>query len=433
MSWRAAFRLASSSLLRRPARTLLTVLGVALGSSLLVALGCVASVAESRAVEHFGQGLPVGAIKVAPAAPEPWQLQTDEFETAGPRDLDEGALRQIRSLPNVRSVVPIQASPVLVVPAGGDSFRATMVGTDLALGGDLPVSVLAGRLPSASALTEVAVTQSYLDHAHPGQAEQSALGEQIEVAEPRVDRSSEVPFRPRWFRARVVGVVSQDIAGADLVVPLEQTRAARQWQLSGTQVPSSFGSQASPTSPYSALIVVASSVETLHGVREGIDRIGYATSAPERVLGAVLRYLHVVDIVLAGIGSIAVLVAGLNIANALLAAVRERRREIGVLKAIGGKDRDVLRWFLLEATLTGLAGGVVGTLSGVLMAQILASRVAEYLSEQGIPMEALSFNELPLGVLAGGLLGSWVLAVVAAGLPALRAARLPATEAMVEL
>lgn len=434
MSWPAALRLAASSLLRRPARSGLTVLGVVVGSALLVALGSIASVAESRAVEHFGKGLPVGAIKVAPEAPAPWQLQTDEFQPAGDKNLDEAAVRQIRGLANVRAVVPIQAAPVLVVPASGGSFGATMAGTDLSLRSDSPVSVLAGRLPGASSLTEVAVTQSYLDHAHPGQASGAAVGEAIQVAEPRVERGdSDLPFRPRWFRATVVGVVSQDVSGADLVVPLQQTRLAREWELSGAAPPPAFGGEFESRSPYSALIVIADSIEAMHGVRVGIDQIGYATSAPEHVLAAVLRYLHVVDIVLVGIGAIAVLLAGLNIANALLTAVRERRREIGVLKAIGARNRDVVRWFLLEATLVGLLGGVGGTAAGLLMAEALALKVSEYLSEQGIPMEGLRLQELPLAVVLFGVVGSWLLALIAAALPALRAARMPASEAMAEL
>ena len=53
-------------------------------------------------------------------------------------------------------------------------------------------------------------------------------------------------------------------------------------------------------------------------------------------------------------------VAALGISNAMLAAVRERRREIGVLKAIGGRDRDILRIFLVEAGVLGFVGGVLG-------------------------------------------------------------------------
>ena len=59
------------------------------------------------------------------------------------------------------------------------------------------------------------------------------------------------------------------------------------------------------------------------------------------------------------------MVAALGITNAMLAAVRERRREIGVLKAIGARDRDVYRIFLVEAAVLGFVGGVLGTVAGL--------------------------------------------------------------------
>ena len=102
-------------------------------------------------------------------------------------------------------------------------------------------------------------------------------------------------------------------------------------------------------SPYSALFVVARGLEHVTDVRTEINTVGYSTSAPETLIAQVQRYLHVVELVLAGIGLIALAIAALGISNAMLAAIRERRREIGVLKAIGATDRDVRRVFLVEA------------------------------------------------------------------------------------
>jgi ABC-type antimicrobial peptide transport system permease subunit len=59
--------------------------------------------------------------------------------------------------------------------------------------------------------------------------------------------------------------------------------------------------------------------------------------------------------------------------------------------------------------------------------------VTHYLAEQGIVMEGISVGDLPFNVLAGGILGSTLLAVLAAMLPALRAARMPAREAVGDL
>ena len=105
---------------------------------------------------------------------------------------------------------------------------------------------------------------------------------------------------------------------------------------------------------------MAHSLDDVGTARQQITAVGYATSAPENLIASVRRYLHVVEIVLTAVGVIALTVAALGIANAMLAAVRERRREIGVIKAIGGRDRDVRRMFLVEAGVLGFAGGVLG-------------------------------------------------------------------------
>ena len=249
------------------------------------------------------------------------------------------------------------------------------------------------------------------------------VGSEIQVGEPRAFSGGDTRVRGRWVRLQIVGVVAQELGTGDLVVPIQQATAAREWALAGVD-PARFGL---PTSPYTALFVVADGLDRVPQVRQGITDVGYSTSAPESLIESVQRYLRVVEIVLSGIGVIALAIAALGITNAMLASVRERRREIGVLKAIGAADRDVRRIFLVEAGALGFLGGVIGTIVGYFTAQVLAGVVNRFLESQQLATVSLG---LPVSVVIAVVAGATVLALVAGTIPAQRAARLPARQAM---
>src|SRR5262249_50473743 len=252
----------------------------------------------------------------------------------------------------------------------------------------------------------------------------AALGSEVELGTPQAQPGDPDHVRSRWFRARVVGVVDQTADSGDLLVSIQQAEAARRWALSGA----ASHDFPRPTSPYSGLVVVADSLANVHVVRQEISGIGYATSAPEHLVASVQRYLHVVDIALGGIGLVALSISVLGVANTLLAAVRERWREIGVLKALGATDADVARWFLVEAGLLGVVGGLVGAAAGTGLAASVALAVSRYLVEQGL--QGIDLGGPPVGLLVGAPVAAALLAVTAGVVPALRAARLPVREAL---
>ncbi len=433
MSWRDAIAFAAKGVRRRPGRAVLTVLAVALAAALLTALLTIAGTAETRVLDQLAKGGPLAGIKVAAAEPDPGQVDQDNAKPGDPRDLDDEALGRIAALPEVGKVLPVVTARMFVAapaetPAGTpiDPFLENVVGVDLSSAASLPVTVLAGRLPLPGSLTEVAVTQGYLERLDLKRTDAATvLGSEIEMAPGRLyPQAQELRIRGRWMRLQVVGVVAQEAASGSFLVPLEQTRLARDWSLSGVD-----GGEALevPSSPYTGLFVVAKGIDNVSRVRAQITAIGYSTSAPENLIASVRRYLRVVEIVLSSVGAIALVIAALGITNALLAAVRERRREIGVLKAIGARDRDVLRVFLVEASVLGLLGGVVGTALGWMVARVVGGVVNGYLADQGLVGVRLG---IPVLVVAGGVAGSTLLSLLGGTLPALRAAHLPAREAI---
>jgi ABC-type antimicrobial peptide transport system permease subunit len=434
VTWLDSLTLASRSLRRRPGRALLTILAVTLGATLLVALASVAASAGSRIVSKLTNGGPATAIRVSASKADSDQLYTDDLRAAGPKAITDATLATLRQSSRVATVIPVIASRILAVPppfgstatstSGQQAYGDTMVGVDLSQAHNLPITVLAGRVPHPGSLNEVAITESYLDHS--GMSVQSALGTQVEIAQPQAFQGqSGLQFRARWIRAEIVGVVSQQVGAGAFLVSIEQAQLAQSWAQGGVDGGEVFPL---PASKYSGLIVVASSLDDVHSVRQMITSLGYANTAPEHLVASVLRYLRVVDIVLAGIGAIALGIAGLGVANALVAAVRERRREIGVLKAIGARDRDILRWFLLEAFTVGLVGGVLGTLAGLLIALWVGVSVNTYLTEQGL--QSIQFGDVSWPLIGAAILGTSLLAIAAGVVPALQAARLSPKEAV---
>ena len=435
MTWLESLSLASRSLRRRPGRALLTILAVTLGATLLVALASVATSAGSRIVSKLTNGGPATAIKVSASKADSDQLYTDDLRAAGPKAITDATLTAMRQSPHVATVIPVIASRILAVPppfgsaattltSAQQAYGDTMVGADLGQVQNLPITILAGRVPHPGSLNEVAITESYLDHS--GMSVQTALRTQVEVAEPQAFQSQNgLQFRARWIRAEIVGVVSQQVGSGAFLVPIEQAQLAQAWARTGVDGGDAFPL---PDSKYTGLIVVASSLDDVHAARQLITNLGYANTAPEHLVASVLRYLRVVDIVLAGIGAIALGIAGLGVANALVAAVRERRREIGVLKAIGARDRDILRWFLLEAFTVGLVGGLIGTLAGLLIALWVGVSVNTYLMEQGL--QSIQFGDVSWPLIGTAILGTSLLAIAAGIVPALQAARLSPKEAV---
>ncbi len=144
---------------------------------------------------------------------------------------------------------------------------------------------------------------------------------------------------------------------------------------------------------------------------------------PEQIRQTVDSVLGVVNIVLIGIASISIIVGAIGIMNSMFTSVLERTREIGVMKAIGAKNSDILSLFIIESGFMGLAGGVIGIAVGTLLAFAFGA-IAKM---AGFPFMDVRINYTLIGFAA---FFSFLLGMASGAFPAVRASKLKPVDAL---
>jgi putative ABC transport system permease protein len=238
---------------------------------------------------------------------------------------------------------------------------------------------------------------------------------------------------PKELRLKIVGIVETEPAqgyggygNARLLMPLQTAATLRAAQVNDLR--DIVRDSAANKTTYASLSVRAKSPSQVEAIETSIKNMGFAAFSLLDASKSLRTFFSVFDSLLGIFGSLALAVSTLGIVNTLVMAILERRREIGVLKALGATDSDVKKLFFVEAGVMGFFGGIFGVLFGWLLGRALTIGTNLYLKRQNLnPIELSSVTWwLILAALVFGVLVS-----LAAGLyPASRAAKLNPVDAL---
>ncbi len=174
---------------------------------------------------------------------------------------------------------------------------------------------------------------------------------------------------------------------------------------------------------YSQAIVIAEQdAEVTLEVTDEIENRGYFAMSTTSVVEALNSTFMIIEAVLGGVASIALFVAAIGIANTMIMSVLERTREVGLMKAVGATNRDVLSVFLTEAAFIGLIGGIAGIILGMAGAQVIDVFAASYLASSGSDITSVVVT--PLWLPIGAMIFSVLIGLGAGIYPAFRAVQL---------
>jgi len=349
-------------------RSILTSLGILIGIAavvLTVGLGQGAQQQVAKQLSALGGNL----LIVSPGSSTTSGVRGGFGSAATLTEADAAALSSSTAAPDVAGVAPVSQSSSVSVVNGSTNWKTTVVGTT-----DSWLDVRARKVSTGRFLTAddqknaAAVTVLASDTA-------SELFGRAEVA---VGRSVEI----NSVQYEVIGVLTS--AGSDsttnlddqAIVPLSTAKQRIIGGTNRTSVATIYVKATSDSRLSAAYQETNALLAYRHSVTSG-STTDFTITTQQSVIGATSSVSGTLTNLLIGIAALSLLVGGIGVMNIMLVSVKERTREIGLRKALGGTPALIRRQFLSEASILGLTGGLLGVAAGVGGAVVLRRFISD--------------------------------------------------------
>lgn len=443
------FRTVLSNLNRMRMRVVLTAIGVVIGTAAVLVLISLGAGLQRSATQGIGGISDLTLINVMgeqvvmmeKSAPDPSSAQRSEAQ-----GLTLKVLEKLRALPNVVAVTPQEYMQGQVevhfnrLTGGGG-----ILGVDPEAWKAFGYKLTSGenRVSTGQVVVGAQVGATLYDPRQAGRNEGlfdgprglGASGEpdvtdlqDASLTLRAIRYDNEGKMATRNLRVQVTGVLaSLGETDYNIYLPLKEVDELNQW-FSGRRVDRT-------REGYQQAIVKVANSRDVAAVQKEIQQMGLNAYSAQDTVNSINSFFLVLQAILGGIGAIALLVAAFGIANTLSMAIYERTREIGLMKAIGARNRDVMSIFLGEAAAIGFLGGVVGAGLGWAVSGVINLIAQSALGQQGNPIFGgpgadSSIVYTPIWLIPFAVIFATLVGLLSGVFPALRAATLDPLKAL---
>lgn len=422
-------RRAGRSLRHAKARTLLTSLAIGVGAftiTLSLAAGAGGRAYTNQIVSANTDAKELSVMKQQPkasTAPQKYEEGSVSINMQGPMGagqeiafLTQKDIDAMKKLEHVTEVSPsLSPQARYITREGVSKFKVESLST---FGEGISLKYAAGSANGALADDKIIITEEYataLGFGNPG----DAIGKTVQL---RVDRQQvAVDTEPE---SKLLDFTIQAVSSksglafrgqSSLLISQQAAREIYDYSQQGTL---SYGN-------FLVASVMVDNEKNASAVKDALNGKGFEAQTAADLLGTIDTFINVLQGILLGFGALAVLTSVFGIVNTQYISVLERTQQIGLMKALGMRRRDVGRLFKLEAAWIGFLGGAIGAGLAVLAGTIANPLISDALKLGDIHL--LSFHPLAA---TGVIVGLMVVAVLAGILPARKASKLDPIEAL---
>jgi putative ABC transport system permease protein len=405
---------------RRKGRVAMTAIGVIIGTSAVVVLVSLGIGMQRSATSQLLNISELKQVRVDPGYVDSGSVNLPPNITP----ITEQAISEFAALPGVTQVITRDwLMGEAIIKYGRLETWAGFLGihgiTDL---GEMGFAPQAGDLilERGSIIIGMNVPMNFYDpKLRPGQeppAPPDLFGQTVKVILTKYDQNGN-PIR-KTVQLKIKGVIQENrIEDWSLFVPMEDLDAWNQWFTGKRPNRARDG--------YSTAVILVDTVDQTLEVAEQVKAMGFMAYAPQESVQGISNFFLVIQIIFGGVGAVSLLVAAIGIANTMTMAILERTREIGLMKAVGATNRNVLTIFLGEAAGIGFIGGIGGLVLGWCVGQVINVLGLVYLAGQagqpGTPLSSISVST-PAWLLLFSLIFATLIGLLSGVYPALRAA-----------
>jgi putative ABC transport system permease protein len=407
MTWRDTFRTAFEAVRTHRLRSALTMLGILIGITAVVLTVGIGDGAKEQVQDQINE-LGTNILVVSPGSSTSTTGTRGGFGSASTLTQQDAAAVATRSdAPDVQAVAPVSTTSASLV-LSSTNWTTTLTGTTPSWSVVRSRGVSSGRfLSSADMQHASAVVVLGPDTA------QQLFGAANPIGQTVADNG---------VKLEVIGVLtplssSDQTSNNDLAVVPLTTYAQKLVGGANRNSVSSIYVKATSAGALSAAYQETNALLLNTHTITAPTSADFSIATQQSILAASTSVDDTLTVMLAGIAVIALLVGGIGVMNIMLVSVTERYREIGVRKAIGARPSLIRRQFLLEASVLGLAGGILGVALGLLGAVL-------------IPAFSSSQVIISIPAAAGAIVVAIGIGVVFGVYPASRAARLAPIDAL---
>ena len=418
------FAMAFLNLWRRKLRAFLTVLGMVIGVASIVVMVSLGIGIREATVESFAGTGSLTTIRV-----NRWSYNTNDngYGVSKEKELNKKSVKAFREIPGVTAVMPMVTTNG-ALKSGNYITDAQILGIDADQAKEFGFTLSEGELPAGkrgSAYEMVLGSWTLMNFYNPANGRQAmdrdgnpkiTTSSRIQLTfdynniYPSVSSSTDTgTVKPKgaFYPIKTVGVMddgNNDFAYYCLMEITSLEKLAKENK--------DFTNFAA--GKYESVMIKCADIDSVKPVKTAIEEMGYGTYSLQDAVEMAQKSTERVQYLLGAIGGVALLVAAIGIMNTMMMSIFERTKEIGIIKVLGCRMKNIAALFLCESAYIGLFGGALGL--GVSYGiSLLLNRILVDAGMRSIIPAYLAFGAVGFSILVALLAGLY---------PALRAMRL---------